>query len=137
MQATPPPYTPPAPDKAPGWFRRNWKAVAFGAGVIVVIGALLDDPADAPTPSTEAAVEQTTTLAKPPTTTTVAEFTDEDVQELAFDVTWGGLSPSEQAELCFGADQFGYDVAAELINDGAGGEFDEAMLAAKLIERCA
>ena len=106
------------------------------AGAVVVAAAAtacvpLEDATTSTTTSTTSTVYVPPTTVPPPVT-----LSDDAIQRLALEMTWDKMSLSERSDICDGVDLFGLDTAAQLVVNGAGGEFTTAQVEAWLLEKC-
>jgi hypothetical protein len=71
-----------------------------------------------------------------PVVTPDVTLSDAAVNQLALDMVWEELSPSDRVQICNGVDLFGLDGAAAVVVDSADGSFTLEEVKDQLIEVC-
>jgi hypothetical protein len=82
-----------------------------------------------PPPTTVPAT--TTTLYVPPPT-----INDDAIAALSMDMAWDDMDYETRSQVCDGVELFGLSTAAQMVNKGAGYEFDQDQVEAFLLRKC-
>jgi hypothetical protein len=91
------------------------KYAVMGLGVVVLAGC---------------GTGTTSSYESPPTT-----MSAETIDEIAIDLAWDGMDPSDRTAICEGIEMFGVDVAVQMVLDGYP-EGNPAVVREKFTEEC-